>query len=167
MQITAAQVKELREKSGAGVMECRNALVETSGDAARAEAILKEKGLAKAEKKAGRATTQGVVDAYIHAGGRIGTLVELNTETDFVARTEEFKQLAHDLAMQVAALDPRYIGDEDVPAGAEVDPKQDCLLQQAFIKDPSKTVQDVVKETIAKVGENIKVKRFVRFVLGG
>ncbi|MBI4331626.1 MAG: elongation factor Ts [Chloroflexi bacterium] len=160
-------VKELREKSGAGVMECRNALVEANGDIARAETVLKEKGLAKAEKKASRITTQGIVECYIHAGGRIGTMVELNTETDFVARTGEFKTLAHELAMQVAALAPKYIGDGDIPPGTEVNPQEDCLLQQPYIKDPSKTIQDVIKETIAKVGENIRVRRFVRFVLGG
>lgn len=167
MQTTAAMVKELREKSGAGVMECRNALVEAGGDTARAEAILKEKGLARAEKKAGRITTQGIIDSYIHAGGRIGTMVELNTETDFVARTEEFKALAHELAMQIAALAPKYIGDGDIPSGVEVNPPEDCLLQQPYIKDPGRTVQEVITETIAKVGENIKVRRFVRFVLGG
>ncbi len=167
MQITAAMVKECREKTGAGVMECRNALVEANGDIARAEAILKEKGLAKAEKKAGRATTQGIIDCYIHAGGRIGSLIELNTETDFVARTAEFRELAHELCMQIAALAPRYVGDEDVPADVKVNPQEDCLLQQPYIKDPGKTVQDLITATIARVGENIKVRRFVRFVLGG
>jgi elongation factor Ts len=159
-------VKKLRENSGAGVMECRNALAEAGGDFARAEAILKEKGLAKAEKKAGRTTAQGIIDAYIHAGGRVGAMVELNTETDFVARTAEFRILAHELAMQVAALSPKYIGDGDVPAGVEVNPKEDCLLQQPYIRDPDKTIEDIIKETIAKVGENIRVKRFVKFVLG-
>lgn len=167
MQITAAMVKELRDKSGAGVMECRNALAASDGDIGKAEAILKEKGLAKAGKKADRVTSQGVIDSYIHAGGRIGTLLELNVETDFVARTDQFKALAHELSMQIAALSPKYIGDGDVPEGTQIDPKEDCLLQQAYIKDPSKTIQDLINETIAKVGENIKVRRFARFALGG
>ncbi len=167
MQITAAMVKECRERTGAGVMECRNALAQADGDLSKAESLLKEKGLAKAEKKAGRSTTQGVIDCYIHAGGRIGALIELNTETDFVARTDEFKSLAHELCMQIAALSPKYIGDGDVPEGAELNPQEDCLLKQPYIKDPSKTIQDLITETIAKVGENIKVRRFVRFVLGG
>jgi len=159
-------VKNLRAKIGAGVMECRNAITEAGGDLEKAEAILKAKGLARAEKKAGRVTAQGVVDAYIHAGGRVGAMVELNTETDFVAKTDQFRALAHELAMQVAALSPKYIGDGDVPAGAEIDEKQDCLLKQAYIRDTTKSIQDVISETIAKVGENIRVKRFVRFVLG-
>ncbi len=166
MQVTADMVKKLRAKSGAGVMECRNAITEAGGDLEKAEAILKARGLARAEKKAGRITTQGIVDAYIHAGGRVGAMVELNTETDFVAKTDQFRALAHELAMQVAALSPKYVGDGDVPAGAEVDEKQDCLLQQAYIRDTAKSTQDVINETIAKVGENIRVKRFVRFVLG-
>lgn len=166
MQVTADMVKNLRAKIGAGVMECRNAITEAGGDLEKAEAILKAKGLARAEKKAGRVTAQGVVDAYIHAGGRVGAMVELNTETDFVAKTDQFRALAHELAMQVAALSPKYIGDGDVPAGAEIDEKQDCLLKQAYIRDTTKSIQDVISETIAKVGENIRVKRFVRFVLG-
>jgi elongation factor Ts len=147
-------------------MECRKALLEVNGDIAQALQILKEKGLIKAEKKAKRVTTQGLVEAYIHTGGRIGALVEVNCETDFVARTDEFKELARNMAMQVAALAPQFITKEEIPEGAEVEPETACLLLQPYIKDPSKTVQDVIVETIAKVGENIRIRRFARFELG-
>ena len=160
-------VKELREESGAGIMECRNVLLEVEGDMAKAVQILKERGLLKAEKKAERATTEGLVEAYIHTGGRLGAMVEVNCETDFVARTDEFKELAHNLAMQVAAQAPRFITAEEVPEDADdVEPEAACLLLQPYIKDPTTTVQDVIVETIAKVGENIKVRRFSRFELG-
>ena len=147
-------------------MECRNALIGSGGDLKKAAQTLKERGLLKAEKKAHRATTQGLVEAYIHAGGRIGAMVELDCETDFVARTDEFKELAHDLAMQVAAMSPQFILEEEVPEGADVEPQAACLLLQPYIKDPTRTVQDLVVETIAKVGENIKVGRITRFELG-
>ena len=166
MEVSVAKLKELREQCGAGIMDCRNALLETKGDVDRALDILKEKGLSKARKKAARATTQGVVDAYIHAGGRIGTMVEVNCETDFVARTDEFKDLAHHLAMQVAAMSPRFISQGKVTEGDDVEPEADCLLLQPYIKSPDKSVQDIITETIAKVGENIKVKRFARFEIG-
>jgi len=147
-------------------MECRDALIGSGGDLKKAAQTLKEKGLLKAEKKAHRTTTQGLVEAYIHAGGRIGAMVEVNCETDFVARTDEFKELAHDLAMQVAAMSPQFILKEEVPEEADVEPQAACLLLQPYIKDPAKTVQDLVVETIAKVGENIKVGRITRFELG-
>ena len=166
MEISTEMVKELRGQSGAGVMECRDALLEVEGDVAKALQILKEKGLLKAEKKAERATTQGLIEAYIHTGGRIGAMVEVNCETDFVARTDEFKELAHNLAMQVAALSPQFIAKEEVPEGADIEPQAACLLLQPYIKNPDKTVRDVIVETIAKVGENIKVSRFARFELG-
>ncbi len=166
MEVSVTMIKELREQCGAGIMECRNTLLETEGDLKKALELLKEKGLLKAKKKAERATTQGLVEAYIHTGGRIGAMVEVNCETDFVARTDEFKELAHDLAMQVAAISPQYISQEEIPEGAEVEPESDCLLLQPFIKSPDKNVQDVIVETIAKVGENIKVKRFSRFEVG-
>jgi len=166
LEISVEMIKELREQCGAGVMECRNVLLEVGGDMEKALQVLKEKGLLKAEKKAERVTKQGLVEAYIHTGGRIGALVEVNCETDFVARTDEFKELAHDLAMQVAALAPQFISAEEVPQDAEVEPEKACLLLQPYIKDPAKTVQDVITETIAKVGENIKVSRFARFELG-
>jgi len=159
-------IKELRNQCGAGIMECRNALLEVEGDLEKALQILKERGLLKAEKKADRATAQGLIEAYIHTGGRIGALVEVNCETDFVARTDEFKELAHDLAMQVAALSPQYISEEELPEGTDIEPQVACLLQQPFIRDPDRTVRDVIVEVIAKVGENIRVSRFARFELG-
>ena len=166
MEISTEMVKELRVQSGAGIMECRNTLLEVEGDVAKALQILKEKGLLKAEKKAERATPQGLIEAYIHTGGRIGAMVEVNCETDFVARTDEFKELAHSLAMQVAALSPQFIVKEEVPEGADIETQSACLLLQPYIKDSGKTVRDIIVETIAKVGENIKVSRFARFELG-
>jgi elongation factor Ts len=166
LEITTASVKELREKSGAGIMTCRNALLEAEGDAEKALQILKEKGILKAQEKAERTANQGLIEAYIHTGGRIGALVEVNCETDFVARTDEFKELAHDLAMQVAAMPPRFITQDEVPKEDDIDLETACLLLQPYIKDPTKTVQDLVLETIAKVGENIKISRFARFELG-
>ncbi len=147
-------------------MACRNALLEAEGDAEKALRILKEKGILKAQKKTERAANQGLVESYIHTGGRIGALVEVNCETDFVARTGEFKELAHNLAMQVAAMPPQFISYEEVSEGVDTEFETACLLLQPYIKDPSKTVQDIVLETIAKVGENIKVSRFARFELG-
>jgi elongation factor Ts len=166
LEITTQMIKELREQCGAGIMDCRSALVSTEGDLEKALAILKEKGLAKAQKKSERVTMQGLVEAYIHTAGRIGALIEVNCETDFVARTTEFKCLAHDLAMQVAALAPKYVSPEDVPDGTEVEPVEACLLSQPFIKDPTRTIKDIIVETIAKTGENIKVRRFIRYELG-
>lgn len=166
MEITTAMIKELREQSGAGIMDCRSALMDTEGSMEKALGILREKGLRKAEKKASRTASQGLVEAYIHTAGRVGSMVELNCETDFVARTDEFKELAHCIAMQIAALDPKYIDEKDIPEGADVDPQQDCLMLQAYIKDPTKTIKDIIVETIAKTGENIKVSRFNRYELG-
>ncbi len=177
MAITTEMIKELRERTGAGIMDAKRALEEAGGDMERAAEILRQQGLARAARKAGRATSQGLVYAYIHGGGRIGALIEVNCETDFVARTDEFRQLAHDLAMQVAAMAPRYVSAEEIPpevlaegaqqAGtAEKFIQQVALLAQPFIKDPSKTVEDVVKEAIARFGENIRVRRFARFELG-
>ncbi len=167
MDITTDMIKELRNQSGAGIMDCRSTLVSCGGDMDKALEILKEKGLIKAQKKAGRATGQGLVDAYVHTAGRIGALIEINCETDFVARTDEFKNLAHCLAMQVAAMNPKYVAEEDIPAGEDVDPKEVCLLAQPYIIDPDRTVKDIIMEIIAKVGENIKVSRFSRYELGG
>ncbi len=166
MEISTEMIKELREKSGAGVMECRNVLMGCQGDMDKALKVLKEKGLLKAQKKAERATTQGLVAAYIHTGGRIGAMVEVNCETDFVARTDEFQEMAHCLAMQVAAMNPQFISAEEIPDGADVDPQTACLLCQPYIKDPTLTVQDLIAGTIARVGENIRVRRFARFELG-
>jgi elongation factor Ts len=166
LEISIEMIKELRSQCGAGVMECRNALLEVSGDVEKALQILKERGLLKAQKRADRVTTQGLVEAYIHTGGRIGALIEVNCETDFVARTDEFKGLAHELAMQVAALAPQFITEEEIPEGAKVEPQVACLMLQPYIRDPGKTVRDVIIETIARVGENIRVRRFARFELG-
>jgi len=165
-EIPAALVKELRERTGAGVMECKKALTETAGDIERAMAVLQERGVALAEKRMHRETAQGLVECYIHAGGRLGAMVEINCETDFVARTDDFKRLARDLAMQVVASNPLSVSEEDLPSGAEGDPAELCLLRQPFIKDESRTVQEVVKEVIARTGENIRVRRFSRFELG-
>ncbi|HWO94556.1 MAG TPA: translation elongation factor Ts [Dehalococcoidia bacterium] len=167
MAVSAEVIRALREQTGAGIMDCKRALEDAQGDQERAAQLLRERGIAIAEKKASRATSQGLVDAYIHAGGRIGALVELNCETDFVARTEDFRQLAHDLAMQVAATSPLAVGESDLPAGVEGDPKDLALLSQPFIKDPGRSVGDLVRDVIAKTGENIVVRRFARFELGG
>ena len=164
MQVTTEAVKKLRELTSAGVMDCRNALIEAGGDVQAAIALLREHGVAIAAKKAGRAASEGLVEAYVHTGGRIGVLVEVNCETDFVARTPEFRELAHDIAMQVAAANPRFISPQDAPEGE--DAAQTCLLLQPFIKDPQKTVQDVITDTVARLRENITVKRFARFELG-
>ena len=196
MEVTAGLVKELRERTGAGMMDCKKALVECGGDIDKAIDELRTKGLAKAAKKAGRIASEGVVISYIHGKGRIGVLVEVNCETDFVGNTDEFRQLAYDVAMQVAASNPDYISREDVPAEIlekekeilaaqaleEGKPekvvakmvegriekfyKEHCLLEQPFIKDPDKTVQQLIHESISKIGENISVRRFTRYELG-
>lgn len=166
MKITTDRVKELREQCGAGVMECRNVLIETEGDMEKALQLLRERNLFKAEKRKERTVSQGLVVAYVHAGGRIGAMVEVNCETDFVARTSEFKELAHNLAMQIAAMEPKCITKEEVPQGSEMEIQTICLLAQPYIKDTTITVQDVINEAIAKVGENIKVTRFARFEVG-
>ena len=165
MQISTDRIKELRGQSGAGVMECRNALLEAEGDIEQALQILKQLSLFKVEKKSARTASQGLVEAYIHAGGRIGAMIELNCETDFAARTDEFKELAHDLAMQIVAQNPQCISSAEIPEGAEEEAQTICLLLQPYIKDLSITVQDVINETIAKVGEKIEVGRFARFEL--
>lgn len=166
MDITTEQIKELRQESGAGIMECRNALKETSGDKAKALDILRNQGLIKAQKTAGRTTKQGLVASYIHGGGRIGALVEINCETDFVARTAEFQELAHNIAMQVAAMAPEFLSKNECPTGVEIDFQNACLLLQPYIKDATRTIQDVVTEIIAKTGENVVISRFTRFELG-
>jgi elongation factor Ts len=177
MVVTANQVKELREKSGAGIMECKRALEQVDGDFAKAVDLLKQQGLANADKKTGRAASQGLIEPYIHGAGRIGSIVEVNCETDFVARTPEFRELAHDLAMQVAATAPGYVSIDDVPSGAWPDLEKEhgdrdkaaaavVLLEQSFIKDPKLTIRDLVRERIGKLGENIVVRRFARFEVG-
>jgi len=147
-------------------MDCKRALEETSGDLAKAEELLSQQGIASAVKKATRSTEEGIVESYIHSGGRIGVLLEVNCETDFVARTDDFKELAHDIAMQVAAMAPSYVNSDDVPDGEDAESAETVLMHQPFIKDPSKSVQDLVNEGIGKLGENIRVRRFTRFSLG-
>ncbi len=194
--ITPEQVKELRGKTGAGVMDCKKALVEADGDMEKAITILREKGLAKAAKKQSRTAAEGIIESYIHGNGRIGVLVEVNCETDFVARNEEFKTFAKDIAMQVAASNPKYLSREDVPSEVLEKEKEilraqalnegkpekivdkivegrlekfyeeNCLLEQPFIKDPDKKVSELIMEKIAVIGENITVSRFVRFERG-
>ena len=167
MEISTTSIKELRDKTGAGIMDCRKALLETEGNLDKATEFLKEQAIYMVQKKAGREVKEGVVDAYVHTGGRVGAMVELNCETDFVARNEEFKELAHNIAMQIAAQDPQFICEEDIPEGTECEPDVDCLLSQPYIRDTSVTINNVITETIAKFGENIKVSRFTRFELGG
>ncbi len=167
MEISTASIKELREKCGAGIMDCRAALRETQGNMDKAVEILKERGCAKAAKKAERVTAHGLAETYVHTGGRVAAMVELNCETDFVARTDEFKRLAHDIAMQVAAMNPSFVLAEQIPPGTEIPADEIiCLMDQSFIKDPSKTIKDLIVEVIAKVGENIRVSRFARFEVG-
>ncbi len=166
MQVSTAAVKELRERTGAGVMDCKKALIETEGSMEKAAEVLDQQGLASARKKAERIADQGIVETYVHQGGQIGAMVEVNCETDFVARTDEFKELAHNLALQIAAMSPQFISPEEIPSETDTDPQAACLLLQPFIKDPDKTIQDVITQTIAKVGENIIVRRFTRFELG-
>ena len=194
--ISAALVKQLRERTGAGMMECKNALVEAKGDIAEAEVILRKKGIASASKKASRSTKQGVIGTYIHAGSQIGVLVEVNCESDFVARTDDFQHLVHDIAMQIAAADPQFVRKEDVTQEAlerekdiqraralgEGKPEkmvdkivegrmqkyyeEVCLYEQPFVKENSMTVADLIKSKIAKLGENISVARFSRYKVG-
>lgn len=173
MNIPASLVKELRERTGAGIMECRSALEEAEGDLERAQEILRKRGRVKALKKVGRVAAEGLVVSYIHGGGRIGVLLELNCETDFVARTERFAALAKDLAMQVAATNPAYLRREEVPEKILMeaeDPEkflqETCLLEQPFIKDPEQRVGDLINEAIAILGENVVVRRFCRYQLG-
>ncbi len=166
MDITADQIKTLRKLTGAGIMDCKRALEQASGNLDEAQIVLREKGLSSAEKKASRITEEGLVESYIHSGGRLGAIIEVNCETDFVARTPEFKTLAHNLAMQVAAMAPSYVDSTDIPEDVEASPQEVSLLQQPFIKDQTMTVQDILKETISKMGENVKVRRFTRFSLG-
>ncbi len=196
MEISAQQVKELREKTGAGMMDCKKALAETGGDFEKATNYLREKGIAKAASKAGRATKEGIIVSYIHPGDKLGVMVEINCETDFVARTDEFRIFAKDIAMQVAATNPIAIARENVDAKTieqesaiyrqqalnEGKPEkildkivsgkldkfyaETCLLEQPFVKDNEKTISDLINNMIAKIGENISIRRFARFRLG-
>jgi elongation factor Ts len=177
MAITTDMVKTLREKSGAGIMDSKRALEEAGGDMEKAASILRQQGLAKASKKTGRTALQGLVEPYIHSGGRIGAMVEVNCETDFVARTADFKELAHDVAMQIAATNPKVVSadqlsEQELSALAKEYGSREAaleavsLLDQVFIKDSKRTIGDLVTEAVAKLGENIIVRRFARFELG-
>ena len=196
MSFTASDVKMLRDRTGAGMMDCKNALIETNGDMEKAIDYLREKGIAKAAKKAGRIAAEGLVDSYIHMGGRVGVLLKVNCETDFVARGDAFKELVHDIALQIAASNPTYLAKADVPADVLEKEKEilkaqaieegkpanivermvegriktfydeNCLLCQKFVKDPSKTIEQLVVEATATIGEKISVRRFVRFEMG-
>ncbi|MBW1989441.1 MAG: translation elongation factor Ts [Deltaproteobacteria bacterium] len=195
-EITAQMVKELRESTGAGMMDCKKALAESGGDVEKAVEYLRKKGLSTAKKRAGRATSEGMIHSYIHMGGKLGALVEVNCETDFVAKNEVFKEFVHDVAMQIAATNPLAVRPEDVPAEIldkerkiymgqvkemgkpenvaskivegklQAFLKENCLLPQPFVKNPKISVQDLLNETVAKTGENIQIKRFVRFMVG-
>jgi len=196
MAVDAKAVKELRERTGAGMLDCKKALEEANNDITKAAELLREKGLSAAANKAGRIATEGVVESYIHAGGRIGVLVEINCETDFVGKTDSFKDFARDIAMQIAAANPRYVRREEVPQ-EDVEKEKEilkaqalnegkpekiiekmvegriskyyeeyCLLEQSFIKDPDKTISNLLNEKISKIGENISIRRFVRYELG-
>lgn len=174
--ISAAQVKELRDLTGAGIMECKRALQETGGDVKKAEAVIVQLGLAKADKKSGRNASEGIIEPYVH-GGRIGALIEINCETDFVARTDDFKALAHDVAMQVAAMSPRYLTEAEISDADWAKLEEEfsdrktavaavVLMEQPFIKDSKVKIGDLVKANIGKLGENIVVRRFARFEVG-
>ena len=166
MAVSPQSVRTLRDRTGAGVLDCKNALEAADGDLDRAEAALRQQGMARAASKSGRATAEGVVDCYVHAGKRVGAIVEINCETDFVARTPDFNELAHNLAMQVAAMAPLYVDADQMPADEAREPEEVCLLKQSYIKDPGMTIGDLVLGVRARVGENIQVSRFVRFSLG-
>lgn len=197
MKITAQMVKELREATGAGILDAKKALESSSGDFEKATALLREKGLARAAKKATREANEGLIELYSHPGGRVGVILEINCETDFVARNDAFEALAHDVALQIAAMNPRYIGKDDVPEADMADEREIltkqalsegkpdhivakivdgrmrkfyeeyCLLAQPFIKDDARTIQDLLNDAIAMLGENIVVRRFQRYELGG
>ena len=166
MEVTAELIRTLRDRTGAGVMECKLALEASKGDMDQAADSLRLKGFAEVAKRADRATNQGLVEAYIHTGGRVGAMVELVCETDFVARTLEFKELAHDIAMQVAAMAPEYLDETEIEEGDSRPVAQVSLLQQPFIKDNSSSVGDAIRELAAKLGENVRVLRFTRLALG-
>jgi len=159
-------VRTLRDQTGAGIMDCKEALEKSDGDLEKATLALRDKGVASATKRVGKDTKEGVIETYLHTGGRVGALVELGCETDFVARTAEFQKLAHDIAMQVAAMGPLYIDKDEIEEGDDRPPAQISLMQQPFIKNGSSSVGEMVKELAGKVGENIKVVRFTRLAVG-
>ena len=164
--VTTADIKSLREETGAGIMDCKRALEEADGDHAAAKKLLDAQGLAKAEKRADREASQGLVHSYIHGNGRVGVLVEVNCETDFVARTDEFQHLVHEIALHVAGMSPEFVSEADLPEDYAGNPAETVLLSQPFVRDPSLTVAELVKQSIAKTGENIVVRRFCRYERG-
>jgi elongation factor Ts len=164
--VSTEDVKRLREETGAGMLDCKKALDETGGDFDKAKESLRKKGFESAAKRAERATAEGLIHSYIHHNSRLGVLVELNCESDFVARTDDFRKLAQQIALHIAGRDPTYVSTDDMTDGAEGDPKEVTLMLQPFVQDESRTVEDLIKETISKTGENIRVKRFARFELG-
>lgn len=166
MEVTVELIRTLRDQTGAGIMDCKQALQDSQGDLEKAAEALRQKGFAQVSRRTDRATDQGVIEAYVHTGGRVAALVELGCETDFVARTPEFKALAHDIAMQVAAMAPAYLDEKDIEEGDDRPVAQVSLLQQPFIKNSSNSVAEEVRELAAKVGENIRVLRFSRLALG-
>jgi elongation factor Ts len=164
--VTTESVRELRERTQAGIMDCKRALVEANGDMERAAALLHEWGIATVAKKSSRSANEGLIEAYVHGVGNIGVLVEVNCETDFVAKTTEFKELAHDLALQIAAMNPEVVDDEKTLGDLNFSAGEPRLLHQQYVKDPSRTIRDLVTDMTARVGENVVVKRFVRFEIG-
>ena len=166
MAVSVELVRTLRDQTGAGIMECKEALESTDGDLEKATVALREKGRANVAKRVSRATHEGVIETYLHTGGRVGAMVELGCETDFVARTEEFHKLAHDIAMQVAAMGPVYVDQDEIEEGDTRPPALTSLMQQPFIKNNSSSVGEMVRELAAKVGENIRVVRFNRLEVG-
>ena len=173
MATTTDDIKRLREETSCGVIDCKKALEEAKGNFSKAKELLRKRGLEMAAKKSDRLAKEGRLEAYIHHGNKIGVIVEVNCETDFVARSEDFCKFTRDVAIQIAALNPKYIKKEDIPADVlareadkEVYIKANCLLAQAYVKDPGKNIQDLLNELVAKIGENIVIKRFVRYMLG-
>ncbi|MDO8614867.1 MAG: translation elongation factor Ts [Dehalococcoidia bacterium] len=166
MAITADDVKRLREETGAGMLDCKNALEKAAGDFEKAKGILRKKGFDTAMKRAERVTADGTIETYMHHNKRLAAMVEINCETDFVARTDDFKTLAQQVALHIAGANPLYVTQDEVPADCKEDPKEVVLLLQPFVQDESRTVGDLVNETIARTGENIRIRRFARFELG-
>ena len=166
MQISLDKIKKVREQVGAGVMDAKKALEESGGDIEKALDLLRHKGMAAAVKKGGRKTEEGLIETYVHGGGRVGVILEVNCETDFVARTEDFKELCHNLAMQIAAMSPIYVNADEISDDEKRSPEEIALTSQSYIKDPGISVSDLILEVAGKLGENVKIKRFVRFALG-
>ncbi|GIS68531.1 MAG: elongation factor Ts [Chloroflexota bacterium] len=166
MEISLDKIKAVREQAGAGVMDAKKALEDSGGDIEKALDTLRDKGMASAIKKGGRETGEGLIETYVHGGGKVGVMLEVNCETDFVARTDDFKELCHNLAMQIAAMSPIYINADEIPDDEKRSPEELALTSQAYIRDPAVSVSDLILEAAGKLGENVKIKRFSRFALG-